>query len=104
MNVPSIFARKADKSISTVTFTSDDIATLIQSPDPNKVHGHVISIRMLKLCDKSICKPLDLIFRFCIKHGEFPTESRKANVVPVLKKVTSKLSTCIFTSDLRKDL
>ena len=28
--------KKTDKSISTVTFTSDDIATLIQNLDPNK--------------------------------------------------------------------
>ena len=78
--------KKTDKSISTVTFTSDDIATLIQNLDPNKAHGHdMLSIRMLKLCGKSICKPLDLnlIFQSCVKHGEFPTEWKKPNVVPV---------------------
>ena len=41
---------------------------------------------MLKLCGKSICKPLDLIFQSCIKQGKFPTEWKKANVVPVHKK------------------
>ena len=46
----------------------------------------MISIRMLKLCGKSICKPLDLIFQSCIKQGKFPTEWKKANVVPVHKK------------------
>ena len=46
----------------------DDIATLIKNLDPNKAHGHdMIRIRMLKLCSKSICKPLDLIFQSCIK-------------------------------------
>ena len=71
----NILKKNPDKSISTVTFTSDDIATLVQNLDPNKAHGHdILSIRMLKLCDKSICKPLDLIFQSCIKHGEFPTE------------------------------
>ena len=66
----SNICKKTDKSISTVTFTSDDIATLIQNLGPNKGHGH----DMLKLCSKSICKQLDLIFQSCIKHGEFPTE------------------------------
>ena len=85
--VPSNIWKKTDKSISTVTFTSDDIATLIQNLDPNKAHGHyMVSIPMLKLCGKSICKQLDLIFQYCIKHGEFPTEWKKANVVPVHKK------------------
>ena len=32
---------------------------------------------MLKLCGKSICKLLDLIFQSCIKQGEFPTEWKK---------------------------
>ena len=41
---------------------------------------------MLKLCGKSICKPLDLIFQSCTKQGKFPTEWKKANVVPVHKK------------------
>ena len=41
---------------------------------------------MLKLCGKSICKPLDLIFQSCIKQRKFPTEWKKANVVPVHKK------------------
>ena len=46
----------------------------------------MISIRILKLCGKSICKPLDLIFKSYIKQGKFPTEWKKANVVPVHKK------------------
>ena len=46
----------------------------------------MISIRMLKLCGKSICKPLDLIFQSCIKQGKFPAEWKKANVAPVHKK------------------
>ena len=62
-------------SVSTATFTIDDIATLIKNLDPNKAHVMLtLSIRMLKLCGKSICKPLDLIFQTCIKRGEFPTE------------------------------
>ena len=85
--LPADIWRKTDKSILTVTFTSDDIATLIQNLDPNKAHGHdMLNICILTLCGKSICKPLDLIFQSCIKHGEFPTEWKKANVVPVHKK------------------
>ena len=73
--------------ISTVTFAGDDIATLIQSLDPDKAHSHdMLSIRMYKLSGKSICKPLDLIFQSCIKHGEFPTEWKKADGVLVHKK------------------
>ena len=61
------------------------MATLIKNLGPNKAHGHMISICTLKLCDKPICKPLDLIFQSCIKQGKFPTEWKKANVLPVHK-------------------
>ena len=40
----------------------------------------------MKLCGKSICKPIDLIFQGKIKQGKFPTDWKKANVVPVHKK------------------
>ena len=53
MNLPPKIGKKTDKSISTVTFTTDYIATLIQNLDPNRDHGHhMLSIRTLKLCGK----------------------------------------------------
>ena len=106
--LPFNLHKKTDKSISTITFTSDDITTLVRNLDPYKTQGHdMLSICMLKLCGKSICKPLDVIFQSCIKHGEFAMEWKKANVVPVHKKSDKhfkKLSTRIFTSDLWKNL
>ena len=85
--LPLNLIKKADKFISAIILTCDDIATLIKNLEPNKAHGHdMISIRMLKLCSKSICKPLDLIFQSCIKQGKFPAEWKKANVVLVHKK------------------
>ena len=72
--LPLNFLKKTDKFISAITFTCNDIATLIKNLDPDKAHGHdMISIRMLKLCGKSICKPLDLIFQYCMKQEKFPT-------------------------------
>ena len=59
------------------------MATLLKNLDLNKAHGHMISICMLKLFCKSICKPLDLIFQSCMKQGKLPSEWKKANVVPV---------------------
>ena len=41
---------------------------------------------MHKLCDKSICKPLSIIFKSCLTQGIFPSEWKKANVVPMHKK------------------
>ena len=76
-----------EKRLTKIRFSEDDIAKIIQNLDPNKAHGHdQISIRMLKICGKTICKPLECIFRECLNTGLFPLEWKKANLVPVYKK------------------
>ena len=41
---------------------------------------------MLKKCGSSIYKPLKMIFKQCIETGVFPSEWKKANIVPIHKK------------------
>ena len=54
-------------------FSEDDIAKIIQNLDPNKAHGHdQISIRKLKICGKTISKPLEYIYCDCLSTGLFP--------------------------------
>ena len=46
---------------------------IIKAPDINKTHGHhEVSIRMLKLFDKSIIKSLSIIFNNCELKNTFP--------------------------------
>ena len=60
---------------------------IIKHLNPNETHGHdMISIRKIKLCSISICKPLEIIFQNCLRSGKFPSEWKKANVVPTFKK------------------
>ena len=81
-----------EKSISSITFNCNDIATIICTLNPNKAHGYdMISIGLLKICDKSICKPPELIFQSCIKHGKFPDKWKMANVAPVNKKSDNQI-------------
>ena len=83
----SIFLKRTDKFISSISFSSNNIARIIRDLDPNNAHGHDMrSIRMLKICKESILKPLEIIFKSCIEKGQFPNEWKKANVVPVHKK------------------
>ena len=90
--IPSFLHPKTDKSLSNITFTEKDIENVIQNLDSNKVHGHdMISIRMLKICVKSIIKPLLIIFKKCIEKSCFPNEWKKANFVPVHKKNDKQL-------------
>ena len=83
-------ARRTDQSLRSMNFFQDDILKIIQNLNPNKAHGpDKISIRMIKVCGNSICKPLEMIFKSCIIEGEFPSEWKKADVVPVHKIATS---------------
>ena len=76
-----------DKRLSTVKFVNTDILKIIQNLNPNKDHGHdKISIRMLKLCGNSLCRPLELIFNDCVANGIFPSDWKKGNIVPVQDK------------------
>ena len=50
----------------------------------------MISIRMIKLCGNSIFKLLEVIFKSCLNQGVFPAEWKKANVVPVPKRMDHK--------------
>ena len=73
--------------MNTINFTKYDILNVIRKLDPREADGHDrISIRMVRICDKAICKPLHLIFSSCIESGIFPTEWEKANVVPIHKR------------------
>ena len=72
--------------------TAKDIEKIIQNIDSNKAHRHdMISMGMLKICGKSIIKPLLKIYKKCLEKGRFPNEWKKANVVPVHKKNDKQL-------------
>ena len=76
-----------DKRLSTVKFVNTDILKIIQNLNPNKAHGHdKISIRMLKICGNSLCRPLELLFNDCLVNGIFPSVWKKGNIVPIHKK------------------
>ena len=63
------------------------LLAFIRSLDANKAHGwDGISIRMVKICEESLLKPLLNIFNHSLATGNFPTDWKKANIVPIYKK------------------
>ena len=53
----------------------------------SKAHGHDdISVRMVKICDDSIKKPLPIIYKNCIKTSIYTNAWKKYNIASVLKK------------------
>ena len=56
----------------------EKISKLINGLNPQKIHGHDgISIRMVKLCNLTITKPLSSIYKNCLQQGVFPMTGKK---------------------------
>ena len=78
--------------LSSIVFDDQDIIKIIRALNINESHGHDdISIRMIKICDSELGKPLSIIFNNCIKTGIFPYTWKKSNVIPVHKKNDKQL-------------
>ena len=82
---PTLFY-KTNKRLSS-KITDNDIFKIIAKLVSNKVQGHdKISIRMIKICSTSTCKPLRRIFNRCMANDIYPCEWKKANIVAIHKK------------------
>ena len=78
--------------LSFVDIKESDILNTLKSLNANKAHEHDdIPIRMLKLSQKSILKPLKLIFENCLRTRLFPDQWKKANLVPIHEKGDKQL-------------
>ena len=82
-----MFAYKTENHLDSVDIKEEDIYLITENLIPNKAHGwDAISIRMIKLCGKSIAFPLKLLFHSSLEKGCFPADWEKSNTVPVHKK------------------
>ena len=70
-----------------VSINEAKIISVIRKLSPNKAHGcDNISIRMSKICDNVIARPLKIIYEKCIETDQFLLLWKKANIVPAHKK------------------
>ena len=73
-------------------FNENELLKIIRALNINKAHGHDdISIRMIRICDKSLIKPLTLIFKKSIRSSCYPDIWKKSNIIPVHKKNDKRL-------------
>ena len=76
----------------TLHFDEKEIIKIIRNLNVHKAHCHGdISIRMIKICDKSILKPLILLFENSTKSSYYPDIWKKSNIIPVHKKNDKQL-------------
>ena len=54
-----------------------------------KLYKILIQIKLMIICAKSIIMTLQIVYKLCLKKDYFPDNWKKANVVPVHKKMPS---------------
>ena len=75
-----------------LNFNEDEILKIIRVLNPQKAHGYDdISIRMIKICDKSLLKPLIILFKNSTKSSHYPDIWKRSNIIPVHKKNDKQL-------------
>ena len=85
-SLPTFYLR-TDETLLSFNMNNDDIVAVIKNLNLNKSHSwDNISIKMIKLCGKSMVYPLKLILKPLYKVGNSLIIGKKRNAVPVHKK------------------
>ena len=73
--------------LSSLDFNKDKILKIIRTLNINKSRNcDDISIRIMKICDKSLTKPLIILSKNWTKSSYYPDIWRRSKVIPVHKK------------------
>ena len=79
-------------TLRSLDFSEGEILKIIRALNINKAHGHDdISIRMIKICDESLLKPLLILFKNSLKLSYYPDIWKKSNIIPAHKKNDKQL-------------
>ena len=79
-------------TLRSLDFNEGEILKIIRALNINKAHGHDdISIRMIKICDESLLKPLLILFKNSLKLSYYPDIWKKSNIIPAHKKNDKQL-------------
>ena len=83
---------KTNNRLNNITINRDSIIKIIKNLNPAKAHGwDGISIKMIKMCEKTVTTPLIIIFKKAILTGVYPDSWKRGNIVPVHKKESKNL-------------
>ena len=62
LNVFNILMFSIQSRLNSTDFNKDNVLKIIRALNTYKTYDHDISIRIIKICDKSLLKPLILLF------------------------------------------
>ena len=89
---PGQLLPRTNTCLNTARFSGNDVLKVPRKLDPSKAHAQdKISLRMLKLSNKAIFKPLHMIFTSYLETGVFPIHWKKDNIVPIHKKESKQI-------------
>ena len=75
-----------------LNLNEDEIVKIIRALNPHKALDYDdISIRMIKICDKSVLKPLIILFKNWTKSSHYVGILKRSNIIPVHKKNDKQL-------------
>ena len=78
--------------LNSIDISENEVLNIIRALNIHKAHGYDdISIRMIKMCDKWLLKPLTLLFENSIKSSCYPDIWKRSNIIPVHKKNDKQL-------------
>ena len=78
--------------LNSIDFNEDEVLKIIRALNIHKAHGRYdISVRMIKICDKSLLKSLTILLGNSTKLSCFPDIWKKSNIVPAHKKNDKQL-------------
>ena len=78
--------------LNSINFNEEEMLKIVRALNIHKAHGHDdISIRMIKICDKSLLKPLIILFENSTKSSCYPDIWKRSNIIPVHKKNDKQL-------------
>ena len=78
--------------LNSTNLNEEEMLKIVRALNIHKAHGHEdISIRMIKICDKSFLKPLILLYENSTKSSCYPDLWKRSNIIPVHKKNDKQL-------------
>ena len=93
-SLPSSLDFETEARLTSINFSANDILKIIRSLDINKAHSHDdISVRMVKICDDAVKKPLLIIYKIVLKKVSILIQGKSLALSQSTRKKISKLLT-----------
>ena len=79
-------------SLESVNLDPAKLLSTIRAFDVSKTHvWDNVSVRLVKICDESLLRPRFDIFQVSLETGNYPSNWKRDNIIPVHKKVNKDL-------------